>query len=255
MLSMYAKLFSRIAESSLMEQEVTVRYCFMMLLAVSDMHGDVIGTDVAIARRLNLPVEDFTKAIAILMMEDRDSNSQDENGKRVIPSESGRGYHIVNYVKYREIKTDEEKRAYMREYMRRRRKSPLANGVTDVKSGKVPLVRVTHAEAESETKADTEAVVPTELAGEDFAKAWAEWAEYRRQAKLKAYTQIGAKQQLSALSKLGKERAIAAINNSIANGYQGIFEPKPNGNSNRTTADRERDRTGLGGDNIPLKVL
>lgn len=71
--------------------------------------------------------------------------------------------------------------------------------------------------------------IPLELQGEDFRKAWNEWYDYRKQAKLKTYTQIGADKQLKDLAVLGTSRAVAAINHSIANGYQGIFEPKSNG--------------------------
>jgi hypothetical protein len=148
--SMYAKLFSRIAQSSLMEQNVETRYVFMMLLAIADNTGDVIGTDVAIARTLNIPKESFDKAIAALMSPDPDSNSEEEEGRRVVASDAGRGYRIVNYVKYREIKTTEEKREYMREYMRKRRNALKSSDVTDVKSGKKPLTDVTQGEGEGE---------------------------------------------------------------------------------------------------------
>ena len=144
MLSMYAKLFSRIAQSSLMEQTVPTRYCFMMLLAIADQNGDVIGTDIAIARSINLPADDFRSCIEALSQPDPDSNSQTFEGRRIIPSEHGRGYHIVNYLAYRAIKTNEEKREYMREYMRERRKSLKSNGVTDVNFCKNQLSDVTH---------------------------------------------------------------------------------------------------------------
>ncbi len=152
MLSMYAKLFSRISQSSLMEEDVHVRYCFMMFLAIADQNGDVIGTDVAIARHVNLPLEKFTECVKELMSPDANSNSPEHEGRRVIESENGRGYHVVNYTKYRLIKTDEEKRTYMREYMRRRRNSKNDSNVTDVKIGKVSLGDVTHAEAETEAE-------------------------------------------------------------------------------------------------------
>jgi len=155
MLSMYAKLFSRIAQSSLMEQPVNVRYCFMMLLALCDVNGDVIGTDVAIARMVNLTTDDFKTCVAALMGPDPDSNSPIEDGRRVIMSPNGRGYHLVNYTAYRSIKTDEEKRAYMREYMRKRRNSQKINDVTDVNVCKTPLVKVTQAEGEVEAEVDS----------------------------------------------------------------------------------------------------
>ena len=42
-MSMYAKLMSRITESSLMDEEIVVRYTFMMMLAIADPQGYVIG--------------------------------------------------------------------------------------------------------------------------------------------------------------------------------------------------------------------
>jgi hypothetical protein len=52
----------------------------------------------------------------------------------------------------------------------------------------------------------------------------------------------GIKMQLSKLSKLGQDRAIAAIKNSIAQGWQGIYEEKQNQPYNQNTAtDRLND--------------
>ena len=67
---MYAKLFSRIAQSSLMEEKVTTRYVFMMMLAISDRHGDVIGTDVAIARTMNVTLLEFVNSVKPLLAPD-----------------------------------------------------------------------------------------------------------------------------------------------------------------------------------------
>jgi hypothetical protein len=155
--SMYAKLFSRIAQSSLMEEDVEVRYCFMMLLAIADSTGDVIGTDIALARTVNLPLDTFRRCIAELMEPDPDSNSQVVEGRRIVLSENGRGYRVVNYVTYRQIKTNDEKRAYMREYMQRRRKGLKANDVTPCKT---LLSDVTHSEAEGESEGEADTTLP-----------------------------------------------------------------------------------------------
>lgn len=153
---MYAKLFSRIAQSSLMEEEVETRYCFMMLLAICDSGGDVIGTDVAIARTVNLPLDTFKRCIVELMKPDPDSNSQALDGRRIIESDAGRGYKIVNYLTYRAIKSEEEKKTYMRDYMRARRKAQSDKGVTDVKICKTLLSDVTQGEGELEGEVDQE---------------------------------------------------------------------------------------------------
>ena len=157
---MYAKLFSRIAQSSLMEEDIETRYCFMMLLAIADSGGDVIGTDVALARTVNLPLDTFKRCIAALMAPDPDSNSQVNEGRRIMPSESGRGYLLVNYATYRSIKTAEEKKAYMREYMQRRRKLLKDKDVTAVNVCKTALSDVTHAEGEGEADGEEEPFQP-----------------------------------------------------------------------------------------------
>ena len=139
-----------------------VRYVFVMLLAICDPTGHVIGTDVAIARRINMPVPDFQKCIAALMEPDPDSNSKEEDGRRVIQSDHERGYKVVNYLTYRDMKSEEEKRTYMREYMRKRRE--LQREKANVKRCKTVLnvlADVTHAEAEAEGEEKAEGVPPS----------------------------------------------------------------------------------------------
>ena len=148
-MGMYAKLMSRITESSLMDEDIPVRYCFMMLLAVADPYGYVVGTDIAIARRLNMPVQDFHKCVAKLMEPDPDSNSQEEEGRRVILSDCERGYFLVNYVKYRDTRDEEQRREYMREYMRKRRGS---KGVTRVNKRKLKLAPLAQVEVKADEK-------------------------------------------------------------------------------------------------------
>lgn len=242
MQSMYAKLFSRIAQSSLMEQDVETRYCFMMLLAIADMAGDVIGTDVAIARTVNLPVVTFKRCIEVLMSPDPDSNSQAYEGRRVIPSENGRGYNLVNYTTYRAIKTAEEKRAYMREYMQKRRNSE--RSVKRVNHCKDQLGDVTHADAEGETEVEEtpaagvvpEKVKQTSGAGspafpddlpEDYRKALTLWWTHKKERgqgyKATGWSTLIKQQRLKPIADLVRD-----IEASIASNYAGIFAaPNP----------------------------
>lgn len=190
---MYAKLMSRITESSLMEERVEVRYCFMMMLAIADPHGYVVGTDVAIARRMNVPLEVFQSCIAELMKPDSNSNSKEHEGRRVILSDCERGYHLVNYTKYRDTRDEEQRREYMREYMRKRRS---ANGVAHVNPGKQKLAGLAQAEA------DEEAIVPpTPLSQPDASPAASRPAGKRLAADL-------------------EEKAIAAVHTAIQDASQ-----------------------------------
>lgn len=154
---MYAKLMSRITESSLMEEDILVRYTFIMLLAIADPQGYVIGTDVAIARRLNLPIPELKSAITELGKPDPDSNSQEMEGRRVIESDCERGYFIVNYRKYRETRDEEQRREYMRDYMRKRRGHKDVAALTPCKHGKLPLA---YGEGEEEGEEKEESPKP-----------------------------------------------------------------------------------------------
>lgn len=150
-MGMYAKLMSRITESSLMDEEIPVRYCFVMLLAIADPHGYVVGTDVAISRRMNMPVEDFRKCVHQLMQPDPDSNSKEEEGRRVILSDCERGYYLVNYTKYRDTRDEEQRREYMRDYMRKYREGKDVTPVNKRKQRKPQLAKE-EAEVDTDTK-------------------------------------------------------------------------------------------------------
>ena len=154
---MYAKLYGRITRSSLMEESIPTRYCFVMLLAIADKDGNVIGTDVAIARQLNVDMDTFHAAIKVLSAPDIDSNSKECEGRRIVPSEGERGYRIVNYLTYRNIRDEENRRTYMREYMAEYRKRGSASGVTPESTRKPPLA---HADAEASSRVQRESQSP-----------------------------------------------------------------------------------------------
>lgn len=66
--------------------------------------------------------------------------------------------------------------------------------------------------------------LPESLQVPEFEEAWREWAQHRKERR-KPLTPTSARLQLRALADMGPARAVAAIRHSIANGYQGIFEP------------------------------
>jgi hypothetical protein len=70
----------------------------------------------------------------------------------------------------------------------------------------------------------------------DFAEAWDDWLVYRKKRKLKPYAD-GGLATLEMLSKLGPDRAIAAIHHSRSQNYQGIYEPR----EKRTGRDSNRN--------------
>lgn len=233
-MNMYAKLFARITESSLMEESVNVRYVFIMMLAIADPKGVVIGTDIAISRRLNIPLGEFKSCAALLSAPDPESNSQKQEGRRLVPSDGERGYLIVNYATYRDIRDEEERREYMKTYMQRRRKGLKDEDVADVKPRKLRKLSLTKEETEVPVKEEAKpkekqstVPLPKDLNTPEFREAWTLFAQHRKEIK-KPMTVIAAEMQIKDLAKMGLPRAIAAIHHSIKNGWQGIFEPDGN---------------------------
>lgn len=110
---MFAKVFQSMYDGSLAQRgpwEALVT--FQQLLILADRFGDVdIHPDV-ISRRTLIPIEIITKGIEELALPDPHSRDPSEEGRRIVPLSPTRdwGWHIVNYTKYAQIRSAEERR-------------------------------------------------------------------------------------------------------------------------------------------------
>lgn len=138
---MFGKIFDQIYDSSVAE-DWTVRVVFQDFIVLADINGVVDKTPEAIARRTNVPLDVVLKAIATLEQEDVRSRSKEEGGRRIRRLDDHRdwGWEVVNYHKYREIASDDQRRAKTRERTKKWRdsaaaKSSVTNGDTSVTNG------------------------------------------------------------------------------------------------------------------------
>jgi hypothetical protein len=84
-------------------------------------------------------------------------------------------------------------------------------------------------------------VLPFE--SEAFRKAWEEWKQHRKEMR-KPITPLSVVKSLGDLRNMGEARALEAINHSIKNGWQGIFEPsKAKSATNHREEKRESEYT------------
>lgn len=129
---MFAKVFGQIFDSSI-AGDYNCRRMFMDLLVLADSDGVVDMTHDAIARRTNVPLEEVEKYIEQLQQPDPLSRSKLEQGKRIIPidSERGWGWQIVNYHHYRKIRDEEARRSYFRDAKRKQRRKGEKKSVKD----------------------------------------------------------------------------------------------------------------------------
>ena len=153
---MFVKLFEQILDSSIAENYKT-RLVFEDMLLLADRHGIVDITHEALARRTNIPLDIVKTAITELEQPDARSRRADHDGRRIIRLDEHRdwGWHIVNFEYYKNIRNDEERTAYMRDYI----KSYRAKGKDKsrpVNNGKQMLTRLANAEAEADAEADAD---------------------------------------------------------------------------------------------------
>jgi hypothetical protein len=174
----YAKLYSSITESSLWSEPKDVRLLFVSMLARADATGFVEASVPGLARMANLTIEEAEIALETLEGPDRHSKNPEHDGRRILKVPGG--WTLLNYEAYRNRRSDDERREYMRNYMQeyRTRKPAVnnsANGKHDVNHGKAPL-----AQAEAEAEVDT--MSPDgDAAGSKPSKAGTEYpAEFER---------------------------------------------------------------------------
>lgn len=90
---------------------------------------------------------------------------------------------------------------------------------------------------------------PDNLNTDSFKAQWARWVKYRNETRHKLTpTTIDA--QLSKLSKMGEAGAFAAIQQSLDNGWQGLFEAKPTQSTTQRQTATERKQAALDDDLI-----
>lgn len=127
---MYGKLFASMYDGTLATKgpwEALVTFQQMVILC--DETGVLDITHEALSRRTTIPIEYIRKGIRALEKADPSSRTPTEGGRRIVRLSNDRtwGWRIVNYEYYRGIRTQEERRLYMRNYQRDRRKNEKKN--------------------------------------------------------------------------------------------------------------------------------
>jgi hypothetical protein len=228
---MFAKIFTKILDSSLADNP-KLRHLFMDLLLLADMDGTITQTESAIARRINCPVDDVTEGIRLLCLSDGNSQSDAEDGRRLIPLEGARGWLVVNYQQYRETRCKEDERARTRERVRlhrqRAKEQQVVKPVTDV-TDVTQCNDIGEGDAKADTKKKKKAPQPPKgelpFVSDSFKEAWQDWEQHRKE-KRKPITNTARKRQLAKLKEMGEEAALATLIHSTTQGYDGLWPPK-----------------------------
>jgi hypothetical protein len=147
---MFVKLFGAILDSSIWAEDNDTRILWITMLVMADANGVVRASGSGIAHRARISEAAFRKALKTLEAPDLDSKNQDFGGRRVEKVEGG--WLVLNYKKYREIRTQEQMRAAERQ-QRHRAKEDVTGHVTDRDKSNV----TTEAEAATSSEVDASA--------------------------------------------------------------------------------------------------
>lgn len=176
---MFGKVFSSMYDGTLATRGPwQALVTFQQFIVLADRTGIVDMTPEAISRRTTIPLDIINIGIAALEQEDTDSRTSTENGKRIVRLSSDRhwGWQIVNYEKYRKIRNADERREYMANLMRERRK-------IEIESKQV-LAKLSHADADA---------IKTSCASDDarFSEFWSHYPKKRSKGTaLKAWKRL-----------------------------------------------------------------
>jgi hypothetical protein len=121
---MYAKVFSQIYDGTLCTKGPwQALVTFQQMLVLADLDGNVDMTPAAISRRTTIPLDIIETGIAELALPDPESRTPTAEGRRILPLSADRswGWKIVNYSHYRELKREEDRREYHRQYWHKRK--------------------------------------------------------------------------------------------------------------------------------------
>lgn len=222
---MYVKLFASLYQGTLRgrSDEILV---FTNLLAHADRFGIVDKHWRAISEETGLTHEQVKAALLTLESPDPESRSPEREGRRIIRLDEHRawGWQVVNYEKYRAIRSEDDRREANRaaqERWRNRNKPPSAG----VSRDKPPSA---HAEGEVDTEAKNKTAQARFALPEWVPKdSWQAWIEVR--SKMRAPNTPRALEL--AVRKLEALRADgyspqSVLDLAVERGWRALYEPK-----------------------------
>jgi hypothetical protein len=142
----FTKLFSTITDSSIWSEDSDTKVVWVTMLAMANANGKVFASILGIAKRANVSLEKTEEALKKFQLPDKYSRSKDFEGRRIELIDGG--WQLLNYVKYRKVRQEDERREYQRNYWHKRKTQQKLNNTQQTQPNS------THAEAEAEAEAE-----------------------------------------------------------------------------------------------------
>jgi hypothetical protein len=186
---MYAKLFKSIYQGTLRGDSGGI-LVFTNLLANADQTGRVDMHPRAIAEEIGLDVDRVKEILLRLEAPDDESRSPELEGRRIVRIDGHRawGWEIVNYLKYRAIRNEEDRREQNRASQERWRNKQSKPASAEAKQEKPRKPESAQGEAEVEAyteveKRKTVRAVALTTPDDVSPEVWADWVQLRKAKK------------------------------------------------------------------------
>ena len=125
---MYGKIFASMFEGSMVGAGPVIYSVWAYCIAKADIDGTVLLNPALLASIIGTSRVEVESALEYLQSPDPHSKNPDNEGRRLL-HQTGHLYFIVSFEVYRDIKNNEDRREYMREYMRKRREREDVNSL------------------------------------------------------------------------------------------------------------------------------
>lgn len=161
---MYTKVFRTMYEGTLADNWQAL-VTFQQLLILANDEGVVDMTIAAIHRITSIPVDILEAGIKVLEAPDHGSRTPDMEGKRIARLDEHRdwGWFLVNFAKYRQMTTREEKKEADRLRIQAKREAEKESGISDVAGCSELSLGVAESRAVSQVSQNVADVAHTDL--------------------------------------------------------------------------------------------
>ena len=178
---MYGKIFESMYEGTLYGQwEALVT--MQQLIVLADQHGVIDMTPPAISGKTSIPLDIIEKGLAILSAPDPYSRTPGDDGIRIRLMDGHRpwGWEIVNYKKYRDMVSREDRREYQKQYQRQYRVNKRKQSVNNDKQ---LLTKKTHTDTHTYTDRTLKPMCNDVAPTDGFDSFWQQYPKKRNKKK------------------------------------------------------------------------
>jgi len=170
----FTKIFSSMLDSTIWAEPWHIKGVWITMLVMADKYGNVHASVPGLAKRATVSIEECEEALRKFQQPDQYSRTTDYDGRRIEAMEGG--WHLLNYLRYREMR-DEDARREQNRIAQQKRRSSAKNDDSQQKMMTVSkdcllYATVSHcqplsaqAEAEAEAEAEKESTPPTPQGG------------------------------------------------------------------------------------------